>query len=251
MKPQMYSGYHAVAALLRHRPEAVLELFVQDNRAERGEERLEALCQEAERLGIKPQRARRQILEKHAGPQHQGVVARARPRQPGDENRLLDLLDRLDHDPFLLVLDGVTDPHNLGACLRSADAAGVDAVLVPQRHACGLTPVACRAAVGAAESVAYFEVGNLARVLDALRERGVRVLGTALTETSIAMAEADFSGPLAVVMGAEGAGMRRLTMEKCDQLIEIPMHGEVESLNVSVATALVLYQRIWEMARSV
>ena len=241
MKPQMYSGYHAVAAMLRHRPQAVLELFVLDSRAERGEERLEALCAESQRLGVTAQRARRQVLEKHAGPQHQGVVARARPRQPGDEQTLLDHLDRLDHDPLLLVLDGVTDPHNLGACLRSADAVAVDAVVVPRRHACGLTPVACRSAVGAAESVPYFEVGNLARSLDALRDRGVRVLGTARGDNSVSLGEVRRDGPLAVVLGAEGDGMRRLTREKCDQLIEIPMRGEVESLNVSVASAVVLY----------
>jgi 23S rRNA (guanosine2251-2'-O)-methyltransferase len=243
-KPQMYSGFHAVEALLRHRPDAVLELFVQDTRAERGEERLEVLCAEAGRLGIRPQRARREVLEKHAGPQHQGVVARARPRQPGDEHALFALLDGLTHPPLLLLLDGVTDPHNLGACLRSADATGVDAVIVPRRHACGLTPVACRSAVGAAESVSYFEVGNLSRLIEALRERGIWVVGTALGQTSQSLFDFSPEGPLALVMGAEGDGMRRSTMEKCDYLLEIPMRGEVESLNVSVATAVVLYQLI-------
>jgi len=241
-KPLMYSGYHAVEAILRHRPEAVLELFVQDSRAERGEERLEALCAEATRLGIRPQRARREVLEKHAGPQHQGVVARARPRIAGDDNALLVHLDKARPDPLLLVLDGVTDPHNLGACLRSADATGVDAVIVPRRHACGLTPTACRSAVGAAESVPYFEIGNLSRVLELLRERGIWVVGTALGEHSQSLFEFSATGPLALVMGAEGDGMRRSTREKCDYLIEIPMCGEVESLNVSVATAVVLYQ---------
>lgn len=241
-KPQMYSGYHAVAAILRHRPEALLELFVQDTRAERGEERLEALCAEAERLGVRPQRARREVLEKHAGPQHQGVVARARPRTPGDEHALQAHLDKLEHEPLLLLLDGVTDPHNLGACLRSADATGVDAVIVPRRHACGLTPAACRSAVGAAESVPYFEIGNLSRTLETLRERGVWVAGTALAEQSQSLFDFKPQGALALVMGAEGDGMRRSTMEKCDYLLEIPMLGEVESLNVSVATAVVLYQ---------
>ncbi|MFN3714774.1 MAG: 23S rRNA (guanosine(2251)-2'-O)-methyltransferase RlmB [Alcanivoracaceae bacterium] len=241
-KPQMYSGYHAVAAILRHRSEAVLELFVQDTRAERGEERLDALCAEAQRLGVRPQRARREVLEKHAGPQHQGVVARVRPRQPGDEHTLMQHLDGLGHPPLLLVLDGVTDPHNLGACLRSADATGVDAVIVPRRHACGLTPTACRSAAGAAESVPYFEIGNLARLLEQLRERGIWVVGTALEQNSQSLFEFRPEGPLALVMGAEGDGMRRSTMEKCDYLLEIPMRGEVESLNVSVATAVVLYQ---------
>lgn len=238
----MYSGYHAVAAILRHRPQAVLELFVQDSRAERGDARLEQLCEQARAIGISPQRARREVLEKHAGPQHQGVVARARPRLPGDEHALQQLLDGLSHAPLLLLLDGVTDPHNLGACLRSADATGVDAVIVPRRHACGLTAAACRSAVGAAETVAYFEIGNLARTLAQLRQRGIWVAGTARGDGSQSMFEFAADGALALVMGAEGDGMRRATREQCDYLLEIPMYGEVESLNVSAATAVLLYQ---------
>lgn len=240
-RPLMYSGYHAVAAILRHRPHAVLELFVQDSRAERGEERLEALCELARAAGVTPQRARREVLEKHAGPQHQGVVARARPRMAGNEQDLLAHLERLDRDPLVLALDGVTDPHNLGACLRSADATGVDAVVVPRRHAAGLTPVACRSAVGAAESVAYFEVGNLSRTLLALKELGLWIAGTALAEQSQPVFAFEPGRGLAVVMGAEGEGIRRGTREACDYLLHIPMAGEVESLNVSVATGVVLY----------
>ena len=240
-KPLMYSGFHAVEALLRHRPEAVLELFVQDSRAEREEPRLAAMIQAARDFGISVQRARREVLEKHAGPQHQGIVARARPRRPGGEDDLLRWLDGKPASPWLLILENVTDPHNLGACLRSADAAGVDGVIVPRRNAAGLTPVACRTAVGAAESLAYYEVGNLASLLDQLRERGVWVVGTALEERSESLF--DFQAPpaLAVVMGAEGAGLKRLTRDKCDQLLEIPMAGEVQSLNVSVATGVVLF----------
>ncbi|MCG8394272.1 MAG: 23S rRNA (guanosine(2251)-2'-O)-methyltransferase RlmB [Pseudomonadales bacterium] len=240
-KPLMYSGFHAVEALLRHRPEAVLELFVQDSRAEREEPRLAAMIQAARDFGISVQRARREVLEKHAGPQHQGIVARARPRRPGGEGDLLRWLDGKPASPWLLILENVTDPHNLGACLRSADAAGVDGVIVPRRNAAGLTPVACRTAVGAAESLAYYEVGNLASLLDQLRERGVWVVGTALEERSESLF--DFQAPpaLAVVMGAEGAGLKRLTRDKCDQLLEIPMAGEVQSLNVSVATGVVLF----------
>ncbi len=241
-KPIMYSGYHAVDAILRHRPQDILELFVQDSRAERGEERLERLCQEAARMGIKAQRARREILEKHAGPQHQGVVARARPREVGGDNELLALLDNTQRVPLLLVLDGVTDPHNLGACLRSADATGVDAVIVPRRHACGLTAVVCRTAVGAAESVPYFEVTNLSRTLAELKQRGIWIAGTALSTDSQPLFEFVSDGPLAVVMGAEGEGMRHGTQQACDYLLDIPMLGEVQSLNVSVATAVVLYQ---------
>ncbi|MDF1782425.1 MAG: 23S rRNA (guanosine(2251)-2'-O)-methyltransferase RlmB [Alcanivoracaceae bacterium] len=240
-KAQMYSGYHAVEAILRHRPQDILELFVQDSRAERGEERLEKLCSEAARLGIKSQRAGRETLEKHAGAQHQGVVVKARPRAVGDENALLSLVETLPRKALVLVLDGVTDPHNLGACLRSADAAGVDAVVVPHRNACGLTPVVCRTAVGAAESVPYFEIGNLVRTLKALKDKGLWVVGTALSENSQPLFGFESDVPLAVVMGAEGDGMRQSTRETCDYLLEIPMAGEVQSLNVSVATAVVLF----------
>lgn len=241
-KSQMYSGYHAVEAMLRHRPQDILELFVQDSRAERGDERLEKLCQEASRLGVRSQRARREVLEKHVGPQHQGVVASARGRKIGDDNALRTHLENLDNTPLLLILDGVTDPHNLGACLRSADASGVDAVVVPRRHACGLTPVVCRTAVGAAESVPYFEVGNLVRAMGALKEKGFWLAGTALAENSQSLFAFEANDvPLAIVMGAEGDGMRLSTQQACDYLLAIPMAGEVQSLNVSVATAVVLF----------
>lgn len=242
-KPIMFSGYHAVDAILRHRPQDILELFVQDSRADRGDERLERLCSEAQRLGVTAQRARREVLEKHAGPQHQGVVARARPRTPGDDNDLLALLDQTANARklLILVLDGVSDPHNLGACLRSADATGVDAVVVPRRNACGLTSVVCRTAVGAAESVPYFEVSNLVRTLTQIKDRGVWVAGTALAENSQSLFDFSTDAALAIVMGAEGDGMRQSTQLACDYLVEIPMAGEVQSLNVSVATAVVLY----------
>lgn len=241
MKPVWFAGLHAVESLLQHRPEAVLEIYLDDRRAERGEERLLRLSEQAQAQGLRPQRVSREALEKHAGPQHQGVAARARPRVPGDEAALLDHLERLSHEPLLLILDGVTDPHNLGACLRSADAFGVDAVVVPRRNACGLTPVVCRSAAGAAETVPYFEVGNLARLLEQLRERGIWIAGTGRGEHSQLLHDFEPAGALAVVMGAEGDGMRRLTRDKCDYLLEIPMVGEVESLNVSVATAVVVH----------
>ena len=240
-KPIWYSGLHAVASLLRHRPEAILEMYVLESRAERGEDRLSRVCEEAVQLGVTPRPVGREALEKHAGPQHQGVAVRARPRAPGDEQDLQAHLAGLSHPALVLVLDGVTDPHNLGACLRTADAVGADAVVVPRRNACGLTPVACRSAAGAAESVPYFEIGNLARTLDQLRDSGLWVVGTGLGEGSQRLHDFVPEGPLVVVMGAEGDGMRRLTRDKCDYLLEIPMVGEVESLNVSVATAVVLY----------
>lgn len=248
-KPLMYSGIHAVESLLRHRPEGVLELFVLDTRAKRGDARLETLIIAARDQGIAVQYSRRESLDKLAGPQNQGVVARARPRRAGDEQALAAHLDGLDHPPLLLILEGVTDPHNLGACLRSADAAGVDAVVVPRRHAAGLTPVACRSAAGAAEALAYFEVGNLARVLEMLKDRRIQVAGTALNERSQSLFDYRPEAALAVVMGAEGEGLRRLTLERCDDLVAIPMAGDVQSLNVSVATGVVLFHVRAALAR--
>ena len=166
----------------------------------------------------------------------------APPRRPADESALLQWLDGKPASPLLLILENVTDPHNLGACLRSADAAGVQAVIVPRRNAAGLTPVACRTAVGAAESLAYYEIGNLASLLDQLRDRGVWVVGTALEERSESLFTFQPPESLAIVMGAEGSGLKRLTRDKCDQLLEIPMAGEVQSLNVSVATGVMLFQ---------
>ena len=242
-KPRMYSGFHAVSSILRHRPEAVLELFVRDRRAERGDPRLEVLCEQARQAGVSVQSARDRVLERHAGAGHQGVVARARPRRPGDEQALFAHLDGLDRPPMLLVLDGIMDPHNLGACLRSADAAGVDAVILPRRHACGLTPVACRVAVGAAESLVCFEVGNLPGVLARLRERAVCVLGSARDPAAVSVHKLlPGESGTAVVMGAEDQGIRAAVRKNCDRLVEIPMAGEVESLNVSVATGIVLYK---------
>ena len=242
-KPLMYSGFHAVEALLRHRPEAVLELFVQDSRAEREEPRLAAMIQSARDFGIAVQRARREVLEKHAGPQHQGIVARARPRKPGDESGLLKWLDGKPARPWLLILENVTDPHNLGACLRTADAVGVQAVVVPKDKSASLSPTVRKVACGAAETVPLVRVTNLARFMRTIRDDGVWLIGTA-GEADNTLYQADFTGPVALVMGAEGKGMRRLTREHCDLLINIPMLGHVDSLNVSVATGVCLYEAL-------
>tara|TARA_R110001606_G_scaffold1937_15_gene7844 strand:- start:9397 stop:10215 length:819 start_codon:yes stop_codon:yes gene_type:complete len=247
-KPLMYSGIHAVESLLRHRPEGVLELFVLDARAKRGDARLETLIVAARDQGIAVQFAHRDALEKLAGPQNQGVVARARAREPGSDAALEALLERRP-EPLLLILEGVTDPHNLGACLRSADAAGVDAVIVPRHHAAGLTPVACRSAAGAAESLPYFEVGNLAQLIERLQQRGITVAGTALAPGSVSLFDYTPPAALALVMGAEGEGLRRLTLERCDTLLSIPMAGDVQSLNVSVATGVVLFHVRSALAR--
>lgn len=241
-KPIWYSGFHAVESILRHRPEAALECYVFEGRMERKDARLQSLLDLAKQAGVQVQTVRRDALERHCGQQNQGVGLRARPKPVGNLNELEAWLQQGHGDnPVVLVLDGVTDPHNLGACLRTADAVGVTAVVVPKRNACGLTPVVARTAVGGAETVPYFEVNNLAQALKAMQALGYWVVGTGLGEHSEPLGEFSLTGPTVVVMGAEGDGMRRLTAEGCDYLVEIPMRGYVESLNVSVATAVVLY----------
>lgn len=237
MKPTFYSGFHAIDALLRYRPQDILELFLLEGR---DDQRLDVIAAQATAQGIACHRAARSTLEKQAGPQNQGIVARARPRRAGNEQDLKDLLERLDA-PRLLLLDEVTDPHNLGACLRAADGAGIDAVIVPRRHSAGLTASACRSAAGAAESLAWFEVGNLARTQQLLKDHGIFIYGTALADNCKDLYAISAPKAWALVMGAEGTGMRRLVQENCDQLLAIPMRGDVQSLNVSVATAVTLY----------
>src|SRR5690606_21460394 len=176
----------------------------------------------------------RRELDDAAPGQHQGIVALCRPLKLEKSEAFLDqLLQKLDHPPFLLVLDGVTDPHNLGACLRSAEAAGVDAVIVPRDKSALMGPVVRKVACGAAEIVPFVVVTNLARCLKSLQQAGVWVMGAA-GEAPQSLYATDLKGPLAVVMGAEGSGVRRLTREHCDILFSIPMAGEVSSLNVSV-----------------
>ncbi|KAA9133103.1 23S rRNA (guanosine(2251)-2'-O)-methyltransferase RlmB [Marinihelvus fidelis] len=200
---------------------------------------IEALAREH---GVPVQRLERDDLERLAGfPQHQDVLAERPLAKAHNENELPALLDAVEGDPLLLVLDGVQDPHNLGACLRTAEAAGVAAVIVPRDRAVGLTPVARKASAGASEIIPLVQVTNLARTLRGLQERGIWLVGTSdAAETGLY--QQDLRGPLALVMGNEGEGMRRLTMECCDYLVSIPMAGVTESLNVSVATGVCLYE---------
>lgn len=242
-KPLMYSGIHAVESLLRHRPEGVLELFVLDTRAKRGDARLETLIIAARDQGIAVQYSRRESLDKLAGPQNQGVVARARPRAAGDEQALAAHLDGLEHPPLLLILEGVTDPHNLGACLRTADAAGVDAVIVPKDNSATMNLTVRKVASGAAEKVNLVAVTNLSRTMAALQQRGIWISGAA-GEATQSLYQADLTGPRAIAMGSEGKGLRRLTREHCDFLVSIPMAGAVSSLNVSVATGVCLFEAV-------
>ncbi|ATA19537.1 23S rRNA Gm-2251 2'-O-methyltransferase [Gibbsiella quercinecans] len=233
-------GIHAVKALLERDPQRFLEVFILKGRDDR---RLQPLIAELEATGIVIQVANRQWLdEKVEGAVHQGIIARVREGRQYQENDLPALLDGTAA-PFLLVLDGVTDPHNLGACLRSADAAGVHAVIVPRDRSAQLNATAKKVACGAAESVPLIRVTNLARTLRLLKEMNVWVVGTA-GEADHTLYQSKMTGPMALVMGAEGEGMRRLTREHCDELISIPMAGSVSSLNVSVATGICLFEAV-------
>jgi len=239
-KTDLVYGLHTVQALFERHPERILELHVLQGRAD---ERLSGIIAMAYQHSISLQhRDRGQLDQLVDGGNHQGVVARVRESAPGSDNDLWALLDALDEPPFLLILDNITDPHNLGACLRSADGAGVHAVIAPRDKSAGLTPVARKVASGAAEVLPFFQVTNLARVLKELRERGVWLVGTELDVSAKPIYSCDLKGPLGIVMGAEGTGMRRLTRESCDSLAYIPMAGSVDSLNVAVATGVTLFE---------
>ena len=208
----------------------------------REDKRLQPLLNELYNVGVSVQFLNRQTLDKKAdGEVHQGIIARIQPAKELNENDLDQILQH-QQNPLLLVLDGITDPHNLGACLRTADAAGVCAVIMPRDKSAQLTSIARKVACGAAENVPLIRVTNLARTLRLLQqEYNVWVVGTA-GEATESLYQTKLSGALALVMGAEGEGMRRLTREHCDQLISIPMAGSVSSLNVSVATGVCLFE---------
>lgn len=238
-KSERIFGIHAVEAWLQRTPEQLRQLWVQEGRVDR---RMQELLNLAQRTGLTVQTVPRETLDKLAeGGRHQGVVAEVVPRPPGDEHALADYLDGAGPEALVLVLDGVQDPHNLGACLRTADAAGVTAVILPKDKAVGLTPVVRKVASGAAEALPVYVVTNLARALDRLKDAGFWVYGAA-GESAENLYEQSLDGRVAWVMGAEGKGLRRLTRERCDVLVRIPMAGTVESLNVSVATGVVLFE---------
>jgi len=239
---QILAGFHAVVARLRHAPASVRALYVDGARRDK---RMQTLIAQAQAAGVSPlavPSARLDGLSQNL--RHQGVVALAEA-QPlaGDLDACLDDVEASGGTPLVLVLDGVTDPHNLGACLRTADAAGVHAVVAPRDRAVGLSSVARRVSCGAAETVPYFMVTNLARTLRQLKARDVWVVGTD-DAAPASLHAVDARRALAWVMGAEGEGMRRLTRETCDELVNIPMCGSVESLNVSVASAVCLYETV-------
>lgn len=238
-------GLHAVNAALERSPERVLEMWLA---GARDDARARELKARAETAGLHIHAASDEALAKLVGyVAHQGAVVAMRPLKPWDEHDLTSALSHLSQDPLLLVLDGVTDPHNLGACLRTADAAGALAVIVPKDRSATVDGVVRKVAAGAAEFIPVASVTNLARTLESLKRRGIWVVGTD-GEAEKPIYAADFKRPLALVLGAEGTGMRRLTREKCDFLVRIPMVGHMQSLNVSVAAGIALFEVLRQRA---
>jgi 23S rRNA (guanosine2251-2'-O)-methyltransferase len=236
-EPRVVFGFHAVLARLRADPASVVEIFLDETRNDaRGRDLIVA----AQRADVRLMRVPTRRLDGfYGGGRHQGVVALVEMKSTADS--LDDLLDGLKEPPLLLVLDGVTDPHNLGACLRVANAAGAHAVIAPKDRAAGITPAVSRVASGAAEATPYIMVTNLARTLSELKERNIWIVG-ADERADRTLYETGVPEAVAWVLGAEGEGMRRLTRESCDLLVRIPMRGEVESLNVSVSAGICLFE---------
>ncbi|MCE2879300.1 MAG: 23S rRNA (guanosine(2251)-2'-O)-methyltransferase RlmB [Comamonadaceae bacterium] len=240
--PKILFGFHAVGVRIKTAPQSVLEVFFDASRRDARMRQFMDRCKEA---GVRMIESDGLRLAKMCGSHgHQGVVARVQALQP--VNSLDGLLEQLEAQgtvPLLLVLDGVTDPHNLGACLRVADGAGAHAVIAPKDHAAGINATVAKVASGAAETMPYFMVTNLARTLNELKERGIWCIGTS-DDAPEAIYDVDLKGPVALVLGAEGDGMRQLTRKTCDALARIPMSGAVESLNVSVASGVCLYEAL-------
>lgn len=238
MKENKIYGAHAVEAVLRNHPEQVSRLCVMQTRDDK---KIQAIIESAKSQHIKIEFLSRHELDRMTnGENHQGLVAICHTIKNYSEDDLEAILDSVEI-PFLLILDGVQDPHNLGACLRSADAAGVHAVIAPRDKAVGITPTVSKVASGAAETVPFIQVTNLARTMKMLQDRGVWIYGAA-GEADTNLFDAKLSGPIAIALGAEGTGLRRLTRDHCDVLLKIPMHGSVSSLNVSVATGVFLFE---------
>lgn len=234
-------GMHAVRALLVNHASRVRRLTLQQGRQDRRAAEVEALARAAGvPVAVRPGTELDRLSGEGA---HQGAVAEVEPAEPRGEDDLVGLVEAAGKGALVLVLDGVQDPHNLGACLRTAEAAGVTAVVVPRDRACSLTPVVRKVAAGAAEVVPFVQVTNLVRCLGGLKQLGLWIVGTE-GEADRDLFSADLTGPLAVVVGGEGRGMRRLTGEACDYTLRLPMRGVTESLNVSVATGVVLYEAL-------
>jgi len=237
--PKVLFGFHAVGVRLKTAPQSIVEIYVDPSRRDA---RMRQFLERASEAGARVIEADGVRLAKLAGSHgHQGVAARVQALPAA--HSLDDLLDGIQGPPLLLVLDGVTDPHNLGACLRVADGAGAHAVIAPKDHAAGINATVAKVASGAAETMPYFMVTNLARTLGELKERSIWCVG-ASGDAPRTLYQADLKGPVALVLGAEGAGMRQLTRKSCDELVAIPMRGAVESLNVSVASGVCLYEAL-------
>lgn len=240
MQLEKIYGVHAVEALLRHHPKRVKQVWLAEGRSD---PRVQALLALAADARVAVGQCERREMDVWVEGVHQGVVADVSPSQVWGEAMLEELLDRAEGPPLLLVLDGVTDPHNLGACLRTADAAGALAVIVPKDKSATLNATVRKVACGAAEVIPLVAVTNLARSLEKLQQRGLWVVGTA-GEAEMELYDHDLTGPTVLIMGAEGKGMRRLTREHCDYLVKLPMAGSVSSLNVSVATGVCLFEAL-------
>ncbi|GEM76799.1 23S rRNA (guanosine(2251)-2'-O)-methyltransferase RlmB [Vibrio sagamiensis] len=240
MSNEFIYGIHAVKAVLEREPERFIEAYVLKGRQD---DRLMPILNDLQVCGVSIQQMSRKTLDDKAnGANHQGIIARVKAAKQLNENDI-DAILAQHESPLLLILDGVTDPHNLGACLRNADAAGVAAIIVPKDRSAPMNATVSKVACGAAEIVPLVRVTNLARTMRTLQEQGIWFVGTA-GEASHDIYQAKLTGPLAIVMGAEGDGMRRLTKETCDDLIKIPMAGSVSSLNVSVASGICLFEAV-------
>ena len=239
MSTELLIGIHSVEAALNYDAGNILELYVESGQQN---PRVRELAERARDAGVKPHARDKADLDRRpGGAHHQGIAAKSRAPPARSESDLPAIIDAAGNSALFLVLDGVTDPHNLGACLRSAEAAGVTAVIVPKDKAAGITPRVRRATAGAADRVPFVASTNLARSLKLLRQSGIWLTGLA-GDGNQSLYACDFKGPVAVVIGSEGEGMRRLTREACDFIARIPMQGSVESLNVSVATGVVLFE---------
>jgi 23S rRNA (guanosine2251-2'-O)-methyltransferase len=240
--PKVLFGFHAVGVRLKTAPQSIIEIYFEPTRRD---QRMRQFIERAKEAGVRLIEADGLRLSKLAGSHgHQGVAARVSALEQA--HSLDELLEKLEADgiaPLLLVLDGITDPHNLGACLRVADGAGAHAVIAPKDHAVGVNATVAKVASGAAETMPYFMVTNLARTLGELKERNIWVIGTS-DDAPKTLYQVDLKGPVALVLGAEGDGMRQLTRKTCDELVGIPMKGGVESLNVSVASGVCLYEAL-------
>jgi len=231
-------GIHALDSAIERHPENIVQIMLDKNSKN---QRLENLLNKAENLGLRLTTEPIQKLNRHCKDRHQGIIALIKVPKLPDESDLKTEITTID-TPFILILDNIEDPRNLGACLRSADAAGVDLVIIPKHKSAGLTPIAKKTAAGAADSLKIYQVTNIVSALEILKNNGVWIAGTDLADGSTSVYQSDLKGPLGIVLGNEGKGIRPLVKKHCDFLIHIPMYGTVQSLNVSVATGITLFE---------